>query len=1078
MSKIRTTWKRGALTLSELLVVITLLVAAPCTCTSGNADFRLFTPAAQPGLGALTLSWESVSNALYEVDVTSALPALGWQALITNIVSQGNLTTITVPGAPASAAQFLRVQRYPSGFYVGAPDTNLNLVLTAPITTWDEAVPLGNGLLGGLLWGQGNLIRLSLDRGDLWDERPATGFTTNNFNYATMKSLIAAGNNSQFNAIFDAPYNDLHPTKIPAGRLEITLDPSQQVQRFELNLSSAEGRAWLANGAKLDAFFSAAQPAALVRIPGPAPVSWRLIVPASLPQLGYAAATTGASGGMQWFRQTAANGLSYCVCVGSQQAAAATLLAATVTSSTDGPDPLALAQSRVAAALALGYDSALAPHQDWWRGFWLQSSVSIPELPILKLYYLQRYFYGAASRRGAPPMPLQGVWTADAGSLPPWKGDYHNDLNTQMTYIGYHGAGQFDEGACYLDFLWNLLPTFRSFATNFYAAPGAAMPGVMSLAGQALGGWGQYSLSPTMGAWSGHLFYLHWRYTGDDQFLTNRALPWCREVGTCLRSLLVADTNGVLKLPLSTSPEIDDNSATSWLKPNSNFDYFCLKMLFLALEEMATAAGQPTEAAQWAGAASALGAYQTNSNAALKLDSVRDLTYSHRHLSNLMGIYPFNLITADGGIAESNVIAASLSQWDSLGTSAWCGYSFSWMSCLRARIGKAEPALRNLDIFTKAFVLRNGFHANGDQTGSGFSGFTYRPFTLEGNFLAVQAMHEMLLQSWNNTPGAGGVGVIRLFPATGWRWHDASFQDLRAEGGHRVSARRENNATTWFRLVAGRDGLVKIRDNFGGRTPNWSRGGVTKVGPDFQVSLLKGDILEATLPKPANIPPAPPDVAEPVTITHITANTLPFRIGADTSGGSRFDGDMARPALFNRALSDSEISQLATTNAQTGNPLAFSNCIVALDLSIRTNSYFANVAAALPAQIVGTVTVSTNLGSLPGPALTLDGSSYLTIAHNALLNCADGVTLSAWIRPHQLPSSGSRILDKTPVGAATAYLLDTYPGNSLRLITRDPWLSYSANLPNNQWSHVAATVDGSNGKQKLYLNGQKVAESN
>ena len=36
-------------------------------------------------------------------------------------------------------------------------------------------------------------------------------------------------------------------------------------------------------------------------------------------------------------------------------------------------------------------------------------------------------------RRVAPPMPLQGVWTADAGSLPPWKGDYHNDLNTQMT---------------------------------------------------------------------------------------------------------------------------------------------------------------------------------------------------------------------------------------------------------------------------------------------------------------------------------------------------------------------------------------------------------------------------------------------------------------------------------------------------------------------------------------------------------------------------------------------------------------------------------------------------------------------
>ena len=70
-----------------------------------------------------------------------------------------------------------------------------------------------------------------------------------------------------------------------------------------------------------------------------------------------------------------------------------------------------------------------------------------------KYYLLCRYFYGAASRRGAPPMPLQGVWTADNGGLPPWKGDYHNDLNTQMTYIAYQAAGHFDEGACYLDFL-------------------------------------------------------------------------------------------------------------------------------------------------------------------------------------------------------------------------------------------------------------------------------------------------------------------------------------------------------------------------------------------------------------------------------------------------------------------------------------------------------------------------------------------------------------------------------------------------------------------------------------------------
>ena len=52
-----------------------------------------------------------------------------------------------------------------------APPASSDLRLAAPIKTWDEALPLGNGLLGGLLWGSGSSLRLSLDHGDLWDNR-------------------------------------------------------------------------------------------------------------------------------------------------------------------------------------------------------------------------------------------------------------------------------------------------------------------------------------------------------------------------------------------------------------------------------------------------------------------------------------------------------------------------------------------------------------------------------------------------------------------------------------------------------------------------------------------------------------------------------------------------------------------------------------------------------------------------------------------------------------------------------------------------------------------------------------------
>jgi alpha-L-fucosidase 2 len=207
-------------------------------------------------------------------------------------------------------------------------------------------------------------------------------------------------------------------------------------------------------------------------------------------------------------------------------------------------------------------------------------------------------------------------------------------------------------------------------------------------------------------------------------------------------------------------------------------------------------------------------------------------------------LYPFNLVTAEGGEKDAQIISSSLKKWDSLGTSQWCGYTFSWMSCLRARAGNAEAAIKNLDIFVKAFVLRNGFHANGDQTKSGYSDYTYRPFTLEGNFLASQAVQEMLLQSWSPTPGKINSGIIRIFPATPQKWLNASFRNLRAEGGYKVSAIRKNNKTIWFSITSAKAGIVRIKDNFNGEKPKWNLPNVRKHGNVYQVYLAKRQVLE------------------------------------------------------------------------------------------------------------------------------------------------------------------------------------------------------------------------------------------
>ncbi|MGA7203719.1 MAG: hypothetical protein WBX27_03705 [Specibacter sp.] len=728
--------------------------------------------------------------------------------------------------------------------------------LAAPITSWEDALPLGNGLLGGLLWGEGNVLRLSLDRGDLWDER-----THGEQGWWKKHPWNTAGEDPD---PWGKYYGGLTPTKLPAGRMELHLEPGQRMEEFELDLATAQGTATTSAGATVSAFASATEPVIMVRLAGSAIGSIEL-VPAgagsagtfanthsggAVAALGYPPARRGSSGTMSWYVQESADGPSYCACVAVRESGNGATAAISVTTSEDAPtghDALSLAQLRCQAALDAGYAAMLEPHLQWWKQFWAQSSVHLPDAGIQRNYRFNRYLYGAGSRKGAPPMPLQGVWTADNGGLPPWKGDYHNDLNTQLTYSAYQVAGNFDSGDSYLDFLWELTPAFRDFARDFYGTSGLASPGVMSRKGQPLGGWSQYAMSPTMSAWNAHMFYLHWRYTGDPEFLAKRAYPWCAEVGQCLEELLTVDDDGRLVLPLSSSPEIFDNAARAWLKPNSNYDLMSLKMLFLALAEMAQAQSLGADHLKWLALTGALGDFHAADDGELLLDADTPLRESHRHLSNLIGIYPFNLITLEGSEKDRRRIRTSLEAWDSLGTQWWTGYSWAWMACLRARIGDGEQAARHLEVYAGAFVSRNGFHINGDQSGRGHSSFTYRPFTLEGNFAAMQVVQEMLLQSWSPTPGTRNSEVLRIFPAVPAKWADASFSDLRAEGGHRVSASREGNATTSFTVVAGRDATVRIRDNFDGREPRWSVGGVVKIGNDFHLAMRRGEMVTATL---------------------------------------------------------------------------------------------------------------------------------------------------------------------------------------------------------------------------------------
>jgi alpha-L-fucosidase 2 len=733
------------------------------------------------------------------------------------------------------------------------------LVIPAPINRWDEAIPLGNGLIGALLWGDSSNIQISLDRGDCWDLRSPPEYKRSDFNWKNLKQLVAEKDLEAIRTRYSYPYLKCpYPTKLRIGRIGLHLSKIYKANAFNLDIFNALGAVNFDKGI-IESFIDAKSPVGMIRLRGIEGI-FKLYPPpygekqdakedkfsgGHVSLLGYPASVSGGLESMQWFVQECAEGFKYAVVIGQSKCNTGDCdVAFTIASTNDGTDPLLIGQKRVSEALTNGFAAMFEEHKLWWHTFWSKSEIDIPDKSIEQHYYLVQYYYGAASRRGMPAMPLQGLWTADENILPPWKGDYHHDLNTQMSYWAYLTANHLDEGACFLDFLWDRFDVAKTFANEFYGTTGACYPSVMGFDGQPLGGWPQYSLSPTNNAWLAHQFYLHWRYTLDTEFLRQRAYPMCMSIAQCLVGLLEPDVHGKLKLPLSTSPEIHDDQLAAWVIPNSNYDLALMRWLLKAVAEMADTLGFGADAA-WSNdiydklddlAIDDISFDGSTRPGSLKIAPDESLTVSHRHFSHIMAIYPLGTLHIENTDYDNAVIDASLRHLDMLGTGLWVGFSFTWMACIAARCGKPERALMMLQLFLKAFVSRNGFHLNGDYKNLGISSWNYRPFTLEANFAAAQAVHEMLLQSWN--------GTVRIFPAMPEDWLDASFENLRAEGAFLISAKRRAGNTIWIHVVAERDGVLRLRNPFKTANVEWNTDAVQRHGDDYILIMEKQQVLE------------------------------------------------------------------------------------------------------------------------------------------------------------------------------------------------------------------------------------------
>jgi alpha-L-fucosidase 2 len=685
-------------------------------------------------------------------------------------------------------------------------------------------------MVGALVWQKGDHLRLSLDRADLWDMRPMKGIHRKEFSYKWVQEQVAKKDYGIVQQYFDEPYeSEPAPSKIPGGALEFNTGNWGKVESVNLTISNALCEVKWVNGMTLKTFVHATKPEGWFKFENIDVDRFMpdLIVPKyegvldktaggsvggdDLTRLGYKQGSVKREGNTLVYDQDGWGGFHYQIAVSWKKAGAKSIEGVwSISSKYPSIKPKETAVNVAKKSLQSSYADQFASHNKWWNEYWNKSSVTIPDSLLAHQYDMEMYKFGSAARRGAPPISLQAVWTADNGRLPPWKGDFHHDLNTQLSYWPSYAGNHLEESMGYLDHFDQNKQNYKRYTQQYFGDDGLNVPGVTTLDGTEMGGWIQYSLSPTVGSWIAQHYYLQWRYSMDRAFLKNRAYPWIKEVAHHLECVTVIDENGKRKLPISASPEINDNSLQAWFPQTTNYDLALLKYTFKIAAELAGELKLNNEAAHWTKILNEFPGFALSENSELMFAPSMAYNQSHRHFSHQMAIHPLGLIRWEDGPEAQKIIKNTIKLLDKMGPSQWCGYSYSWLGNIKARAKDGEGAANDLQIFAKAFCLKNSFHVNGDQTNSGFSSMTYRPFTLEGNFAFASGIQEMLIQSYS--------GNIVLFPAVPVSWRDIKFNTLRTEGAFLVSATMKDKKVVTVTIQSEQGGVARILDPFAGKS--------------------------------------------------------------------------------------------------------------------------------------------------------------------------------------------------------------------------------------------------------------------